>query len=200
MKPQLFVFLGRSGCGKGTQVALLTEYLKKNDPQEGIFYVSTGDEFRKLISGEEYTSKKLKSVIDGGNFAPSYLAVMCWSIAMVKNYKEDMHMITDGSPRKIPEAIIFDTLYDFYGFEKPNFIYINVSKEWATDKLLKRAEVQGRLDDSRNGIEKRMGEFEKDLKPVIEFYKPRKDINFVEINGEQAIEKVHQEIIKSLSI
>jgi adenylate kinase family enzyme len=203
MKPQLFIFLGRSGCGKGTQVALLSKYLNEKSPSNGIFYVSTGDEFRKLISGSTFTSRKTKEIVDNGKFAPSFLAVMLWANAMTANYKENMHMIADGSPRKMAEAVAFDTLYSFYEFERVNFIYMNVSKEWAIKRALERAmkeAANARKDDTEQALEKRMGEFENDLKPVIESYRNRKDIHFIEINGEQTIDEVHGEIISSLGL
>ena len=199
-RPQLFVFFGRSGCGKGTQTTLLTKYLNETDPNAGVFYVSTGDEFRKLISGDTYTGKKLKDIVDGGQFAPEFLASMLWANVMTREYKERMHMIIDGSPRKIPEALVFDSVAPFYGFDKVKMIYMNVSSEWATDKLLKRAEAQGRKDDTAEAIAKRMKAFDDFLYPVILSYKNRDDVDFREINGEQSIEKVHADIMSVLEL
>ncbi|MEI6479071.1 MAG: nucleoside monophosphate kinase [bacterium] len=200
MNPQLFVFFGRSGCGKGTQASLLTKYLDEKDPKAGVFYVSTGDEFRKLISGDTYTGKRLRSIVEGGQFAPEFLASMLWANVMTRDYKEGMHMIIDGSPRKIPEALVFDSVAPFYGFGKVKMIYMNVSSEWATDKALKRAEAQGRKDDTVEAVAKRMKAFDDFLYPVILSYKENPNVDFREINGEQTIEKVHQDIMSALEL
>jgi adenylate kinase family enzyme len=69
-----------------------------------------------------------------------------------------------------------------------------VSKEWATDRLLGR----GRTDDSLADIEKRMKWFEEDVIPSIEFFKNNENCEFMDINGEQTIEQVHEELIKKV--
>ena len=48
VKQQSFIFMGRSGCGKGTQAKLLMEYLKKIDPARDIFYLETGAGVREF--------------------------------------------------------------------------------------------------------------------------------------------------------
>lgn len=199
MNPSLFVFLGRSGCGKGTQAALLTEYLKKTNPETGVFYVSTGEEFRKLIQSESYTGRKVKSVVDGGKFAPPFLASMLWANVITNQFTENMHMIVDGTPRRFPEKAVFDTVAPFYGLGKPHIIFMNVSSEWATDKLLKRAIKESRKDDTEEAIKSRMQAFEELLSPIIESYRNDSEVFFHEINGDQTIAEVHDEIISKIS-
>lgn len=206
MKPQLFVFLGRSGCGKGTQASLLSKHLDTVTPDNGVFYVSTGEEFRKLINGDTYTASETKTIVDEGNFAPSFIASMLWANVIVRDYKKNSHMIVDGSPRTLAEKNIFDTLFYFYGekkvyeFEKPHIIFMNVTKDWAMDKLLKRATIEGRVDDVKDAIEKRMYWFENHIAKVIDAYKIDERAHFHEINGEQTIEEVHKEIISKLDL
>ncbi len=199
MNPYLFVFLGRTGCGKGTQSVLLSHYLKKKDPSKDVFYVSTGDEFRKFMHTGTYTAGKVKEIVESGNYVPSFLASMMWSNVIAREFKENTHMIIDGSPRTLAEKEIFDTIFYFYDkptvfdFEKVHVIYMNVSNKWATDKLLKRS----RHDDTDLLIQNRMDWFEQNIMPVINKYKSEKKVSFHEINGEQSIEKVHEDIISA---
>ena len=58
--------MGRSGCGKGTQVKLLQEYIKKIDPDREILYIQTGSVIREFIKGENYTEKAAKVLYDTG--------------------------------------------------------------------------------------------------------------------------------------
>jgi len=200
MAPKLFVFLGRSGCGKGTQCALLMDHLKQKDGKE-TFYVSTGDEFRKLIESGTYTASKVKEIVSEGNFVPSFLASMMWANVIARDYKEGMNMVIDGSPRTLSEKSIFDTVHYFFGekkvfdFDSVNIVFMNVTKEWATARLLGRA----RSDDNAEAISKRMYWFEKFVNPVVESYRNEKNINFFEINGEQTIDEVHKEIVSKIS-
>ena len=204
MKPQLFIFLGRSGCGKGTQTTLLTKHLSVISAGSAVTYVSTGEEFRKLITSPTYTGNRVKEIVDRGDFVPSFLAAMMWSSVIAKDYTEGSHMIIDGSPRTIAEKEILDTIHHFYGencifdFEATHVVYLNVSSEWATDKLLKRAEKEGRKDDTKEAIAKRMFWYENFVAKVIEAYKTDTRVSFHEINGEQTIEEVHGELISKV--
>ena len=83
-----------------------------------------------------------------------------------------------------------DSAFDFYSREKPYFIFLNIGKEWATERLTGR----GRIDDNHDDIKARLNWYETDVVPAINFYRNNPKYNFLEINGEQTIEKVHQDI------
>ena len=57
MSPQTFIFIGRSGCGKGTQAELLQKRVKEKDQSSEIFYLETGAYFREFLRGEKYSNK-----------------------------------------------------------------------------------------------------------------------------------------------
>jgi adenylate kinase family enzyme len=92
------------------------------------------------------------------------------------------------------EAEAFTTAMEFYS-RKPIAIYINVSRKWATDRLLGR----GRSDDKDmiqlNG---RLDWFEEYTMPVVGYFKENNNYTLLEINGEQTIEQVHAEIMQKL--
>lgn len=194
MLPQNFIFIGRSGCGKGTQAKLLKEYLNKIDPQREVFYLQTGAEFRRFIQGGNYTQKLSKKIIDEGLLQPEFLSVYMWSHLLAENFKEGEHLIVDGTPRKFHEAGILDSVFDFYNREKPYLIFLNIGEKWAVERLLGR----GRIDDNHDDIKARLDWYETDVVPAIDFYKNNPKYIFLEINGEQTIEKVHQDILEKL--
>ena len=194
MLPQNFIFIGRSGCGKGTQAKLLGEYLNKIDPQRKAFFLETGVEFRKFIQGESYTQRLSKKIYGDGGSQPEFLSVYMWSRVLAESFKENEHLIVDGTPRRFHEAGALDSIFDFYKREKPYLIFLNISKGWATERLKGR----GRIDDNHEDIEARLKWYETDVVPAIDFYRNNPKYNFLEINGEQTIEKVHQDILESL--
>ncbi|MBU6430954.1 MAG: nucleoside monophosphate kinase [Patescibacteria group bacterium] len=195
MLPQNFIFIGRSGCGKGTQAKLLKEHLSKIDPQRQVFYLQTGAEFRKFIQGGNYTQKLSRKILDRGGLTPEFLAVYMWSRALAENFKEDEHLIVDGSPRKFHEAGVLDSIFDFYKREKPYLVSIVASEGWAIERLRGR----GRFDDNSDDIKARLSWYETDVLPAINFYRNNPRYVFLEINGEQTIEKVHRDILEKLS-
>ncbi|MEK9182189.1 MAG: nucleoside monophosphate kinase [Patescibacteria group bacterium] len=195
MLPQNFIFIGRSGCGKGTQAKLLGEHLNKIDPKRKVFFLETGAEFRKFIQGEGYTQRLSKKIYDEGGSQPEFLSVYMWSHLIAENFEEDEYLIVDGTPRRFHEAGALDSIFDFYKREKPYLIFLNIGEKWAVERLLGR----GRLDDNHEDIEARLKWYETDVVPAINFYRDNPKYIFLEINGEQTIEKIHLDILEKLN-
>lgn len=195
MLPQNFIFIGRSGCGKGTQAKLLKEHLNKVDPRKNVFYLQTGAEFRKFIQKEGYTQNLSRKIYNKGALQPEFLSIYMWSHLLAENFKEDEHLIIDGTPRKFHEAGALHSIFDFYKREKPYLIFINTGEQWAIDRLKDR----GRFDDNSDDIKSRLSWYETEVLPAIGFYRNNPKYHFIEINGEQTIEKVHQDILSRLS-
>ncbi|MES2059755.1 MAG: nucleoside monophosphate kinase [Patescibacteria group bacterium] len=194
MDKKAFIFVGRSGCGKGTQAKLLIDAVKAKS-EERVYYVSTGDEFRKVLEAGTYTSERLKNIIGKGGFAPSFAAVLMWASAMSRDLKEHDHILIDGTPRSLSEASVLDTVFPFFE-ATPVVIYMDVSREWASKRLLDR----GRHDDTEEGIASRQDLFESDILPILEMYKARNHPKILDINGEQHIDDVHKDIKKALDL
>ena len=97
----------------------------------------------------------------------------------------------DGTPRRLIEAQLLDSVMGFFRREKPHLFFLNVSREWAREKLIAR----GRHDDSLEDVERRLAWYETEVVPAIGFYHENADYVFHNINGEQKIEKVHADII-----
>jgi len=194
-KPETFIFIGPSGCGKGTQAELLVSYLKENDSQREVFYLESGEKIRNFMASESYSSKLSREFYEKGMLQPEFLAVWVWSDILIENLKGNEHLVVDGTPRKLREAKVFDTALRFYKREGTNVVFLNVSNTWSKERLTKR----GRVDDKMYGdIEKRLNWYEKDVVPTIEYLKNDPNYKFHEINGEQSIEQVHKEIIRKI--
>lgn len=190
---QAYIFIGRSGCGKGTQVDLLINHLK-NDLGRNVYDLQSGDKFREFVKGDGYSNKLSKAIGDRGELQPMFLVLALWASALVEDLKGDEDLVLDGMPRKKDQADVLDSVFGFYGYGKAKVVYINVSREWATARLLGR----GRGDDEVEKIETRQNWFDTDVVPVLEFYKNHPNYEFLDINGEQTIEEVHNEIMSKL--
>jgi len=195
MTKETFIFIGSSGSGKGTQVALLREEVLKRSPETPIFYLQTGQHFREFIKADSLAAQIAKSAIDSGGRAPDFLAMYIWSKIFVENITGDEHLIIDGSPRSLNEAVNLDIALKFFRRERPVVIYIKVSKEWSIEHLLSRAQKESRADDTRESIDRRMAWFESDVIPAVEKFRRDRDYDFIEVDGEQSIEKVHRDIM-----
>jgi adenylate kinase family enzyme len=192
MNSKVFVFFGRSGCGKGTQVKLLMDLLKAKGRE--VLYIETGSAFRELSKGENLVNKNIQEILKDGHLIPVFLPIWIWTEIIVKNFTGQEDIILDGVCRRREEAVALDSLFDFYKIEEPNIILINVSKDWSYTRMMERK----RSDDTPEKIQNRLGWYERDVVPSIEYFKNNPKCNFIEINGEQTIEEVHKEIISKL--
>ena len=140
-----------------------------------------------------------------------------------KRKKKFKGLVYDGGPRMMLEANLFNVALKWYKWqEKVKVIFINISKKESFNRLTKRRQCKrcGRLipwlgefkklkkcdkcggelftrnDDKAEAIKKRLEEFKEKTIPVIKYYKKQRKL--IEINGEQPIEKVFQDILKSL--
>lgn len=196
MKPQAFIFIGRSGCGKGTQVDLLMKVLAAKDPAISTLYIQTGQELREFITGPKLTQKKAKEIYDTGGLEPEFLTVHMWVRPLVELYTGNQHLIFDGTPRKVHEAGVLNSIFDFYGFGKPWVVHIEIGAEEATRRLLARQ----RQDDSADDIRERLAWYETNVVPTINYYVDNPAYHFVRINGERSIESIHEDIVQKLGL
>ncbi len=190
-----YAFIGKSGCGKGTQAELLKAYLLKKDPGVPVLWFGSGDHLREMAKKDNYTAERVREYLDNGWLLPEFLITSIWAGFFVAHLEKDERIILDGTPRKINEAHMLDGATEFYQ-AKLCVIYIDVSREWAMDKLLKR----GRADDTKESINERLDWYETDIKPTIEFFKNNTKHAFFDINGEQTVEEVHREIVEKLKM
>lgn len=195
-KKQTFIFIGRSGCGKGTQIELLSKKLKEKNPDIGINYISTGKDLRKFWEGDSYTHKLSKDIVEKGGLQPEFLVTYLWGKDLVEDMNGDEHLIFDGTPRRLNEAEVLDSAIRFYQRENPTVIHLDVSREWSTERLLGR----GRADDEVEQIKKRLDWFDEDVVPAMEYLRNNPTYNFIDINGEQSIEKVFEEMIEKIQL
>jgi len=190
-EPFVFLLMGRSGCGKGTQAKLLIKHLRDNNLGETL-YVYTGEKLRNFAEKEENLAARLaKSKMKDGNLLPSFLAVWLWSGSLIDGIDENNNVIMDGSPRTLLEALMMDDAMEFYGRNKVVPVFLETSEEWSTQRLLGR----GRSDDSLNSIKKRLAYFEESVVPVINYYSGKSRHKLTRVNGEQSVEDVHREIL-----
>lgn len=196
MQLHSFIFVGRSGCGKGTQIKLLIEYLEKNDLEHKPLYIYTGNLFREFIKGQSITQKISADIYNSGGLQPEFLTVHMWVKPLVENYTGKEHIIFDGTPRKYHEASVLHSMFKFYNLTKPWVINIDISAEEATRRLLARK----RFDDIESEVKKRLAWYETDVAPTLEYYRHNPEYNFLTIAGERSVEEVHDDIVKSLKL
>jgi len=182
------VLLGMPGAGKGTQAARLSEEL--NIPA-----ISTGDIFRANVQGGTELGKEAQKYMDAGDLVPDSV-----TNAMVRDRlgQEDTRngFLLDGYPRNPAQVVELDSILSDLGGQITGVIEITADADAVTERLLKRAEIEGRADDTEDTIRHRLNVYEEQTAPVTARYAQRKLV--VTVDGLGEISEVTQRILSAL--
>lgn len=195
MKRKCIMFQGLSGCGKGTQTALLKKFLDSST-QYTTFVMEAGHGFRSFLSHNSYMAEVASEVTKKGGFQPTFMSVWNWTNILINEMKADQHIIFDGSPRQGTEPPIIDDLWEYVGHNDTVYVFfIKINDDTARERLGCRS----RHDDDSEVIENRLKNFKELSAPILEYYAKHPRYTYVELDGEQSIEEIHDTIIKTIS-
>ncbi len=185
------VFVGPPGAGKGTQAKIISD---KFD----ISHISTGEILRKHLKEGTELGKKAKSYMDKGELVPDSI-IMDMIRALLQSGKiKENGFLFDGFPRNIQQKKLLDELLEEFNVSINKVIVLEVPDNIVIERLLQRAEKEGRIDDTREIIEKRLQIYHEITKPIISSYKEEELVNYVDGIGtiEEITEKISDILIK----
>ncbi len=184
-----FVFIGRSGCGKGTQAALLEAHLEGKGYE--VLRLGTGDFARERAQKDTLTGHWIKSILDAGGFFPDWLAgALMLEMIEPRLTAQGQVLFLDGSPRRMHEAEVLDEFTAHLKRPPVRAIHLDIGEEESRRRMLAR----GRSDDTEAAITSRLGWFTTKVAPVLDYYGSR----LISVSGEGAPEAINAKIIESL--
>lgn len=201
------IILGPQGSGKGTQTGLISK--KFNIPK-----ISMGDILRYNVSNKTELGELAGSYMNKGNLVPDDVVN---KIVKDRISKDDCKngFILDGYPRNVKQAEMLKKITDI------DFVLeVDISDKEAIKRISGRrscscgevyhtfynppkiseicdkcgSRLFQREDDKEEYIKKRLETYHKETSQIIEFYKEK----HIRIEGKQTIEKVFEDIIKTL--
>ena len=178
------VIFGPPGAGKGTQSNFIVKKFN-------LHQLSTGELLRKEINDKTNLGKKISSIINSGNLVSDNIVNgLIEKYISNKIYKS--RLIFDGYPRNLNQANNLDNLLKKYDQTIGVVLKLSVSLETIKKRILERKTQEKRVDDDEEIAIKRYQTYEKNINPVINFYKQTNLLNVV--NGETSISKISDEI------
>lgn len=184
------VIMGAPGSGKGTQAALIVEEL-------GIAHVSTGDLLRAAVAAGSELGKKAKEVMDRGELVSDEIVLGLLEERLSSGGMGN-GFILDGYPRNIAQAKALNDLLERIGQPVDEALQIDVDEESVVARIAKRAELEGRSDDTEETVRNRLKVYAEQTAPVVEFYANKGILS--RVLGEGSIEEVFQRIKGVLQI
>tara|TARA_B100000989_G_scaffold100429_1_gene73369 strand:+ start:5880 stop:6446 length:567 start_codon:yes stop_codon:yes gene_type:complete len=178
------VIFGPPGAGKGTQSNFIVKKFR-------LHQLSTGELLRKEISNKSQLGNQISSIINAGNLvSDDTVSDLIEKYISNKIYKD--RLIFDGYPRNLNQANNLDRLLNKYGQKIDIVLKLSVSLETIKKRIFERKTLEKRADDSDEIALKRYKTYEKNINPVIDFY--RKTNLLKVVNGETSITKISDEI------
>ena len=178
------VFIGPPGAGKGTQCARLVNLLK-------IPHLSTGEMLRSVKKQDTALSRWVASYIDAGRLAPDHL-VMRIVAQRLKSDECSNGALFDGFPRTIVQAQLLDDFLSAEGLHLNMALELRVDEEELIQRLLKRAQIDGRVDDNYDTIRERLHVFKTQTAPLTDYYAKQSKLEVVD--GMQSPDQVFEAI------
>ena len=182
------LLLGPQGSGKGTQA-------KRISAEVGVPHVSTGEMFREAIAVQTDLGRRVEPILAGGHLVPDELTI---GIIRERLGRGDAlrGFVLDGFPRNLAQAEALDAMLEEEGRELDVVFELQVSDAVARERLLNRAVLENRPDDTPEAIDRRLALYHEHTLPISEHYRARGIL--VGIHGERTPDEVFREIQDAL--
>ena len=184
-----FLLIGPPGAGKGTQAALLANAYR-------IPAISTGDIFRANVKNETELGLQVKSIMERGEYVPDSLTNELIRDRLSQADAEPGFLL-DGYPRTNDQVNELDDILGSQRRVLDAVVLLVADSDELVRRLLKRAQEQGRTDDTEEIIRHRQNVYLEQTQPLIEIYSSRSLV--VEIDGLGQVGEVTERILNALT-
>lgn len=182
------VIMGPPGAGKGTQAVVIAARM-------GIPHISTGDLFRANVGQGTALGLEAKRYMDAGEYVPDTV-----TNAMVRDRISDddcrAGFLLDGYPRTLEQVTELDLMLEADGHRLERVLELTVDVDEVVGRLLKRAQEQGRADDTDEVIRRRLEVYAEQTAPLTAVYGERGIL--VRADGMGGVDEVTERILEAL--
>ena len=184
------IMMGPPGAGKGTQAKYIADHF-------GIPAISTGDIFRANVSKGTPLGIEAAKYMDAGDYVPDEVTNL-----MVRDRidEEDANpgFLLDGYPRTLAQVEELDGKIKHTGHALDAVVVLTVDPDEIVQRLLQRAQVEGRADDTEDVIRRRQELYTEQTEPLIDVYRNRGIL--IEVDGMGEVDDVTSRIFDALDV
>jgi adenylate kinase len=159
------LLMGPPGAGKGTHASHLAARL-------GVPVISTGDLFRGHVADGTELGRTAQRYLDAGEFVPDEV-----TNDMVRDRLGSpdarVGFVLDGYPRTLDQAAVLDKILTGQGRSVDAALVLRVEPDALVHRLLRRAEIEHRTDDTEDVIRRRFEIYHEQTAPLIDLYADR---------------------------
>lgn len=182
------ILIGPPGAGKGTQAAKLSEAL-------GVPAISTGDIFRANVKGETELGKTAKRYMDAGEYVPDEVTNSMVADRLAEADAADGFLL-DGYPRTAAQVRELDSMLESAGASLDHVVEITADTDEIVARLLTRAQLQGRSDDTEEVVRHRLDVYAEQTQPLTDIYAERGLLS--QVDGLGDIDEITGRILEAI--
>jgi adenylate kinase len=182
------ILMGPPGAGKGTQAKVVADHF-------GIPAISTGDIFRANVSQGTALGRKAQEYMDAGEYVPDEITNLMVR-ARIDEPDAAPGFLLDGYPRTLAQVEELDGMIKHTGHALDAVVVLTVDADELVARLVQRAGVEGRADDTEGVIRRRQEVYAEQTEPLIGVYRTRGIVQ--EIDGIGEVTEVTERIFAAL--
>jgi adenylate kinase len=181
--------MGPPGAGKGTQVVNISKTLN-------IPHISTGDIFRENMKNETPLGLEAKAFYDKGMYVPDEVTNRIVEDRLTWDDAKNGFLL-DGYPRTVDQVQFLDQILSKKSEKIEKVLELTIDIPVVVARLLKRAQEQGRIDDTKEVITKRLEVYATSTAPLLAEYQSRGIL--IKVDGMGSVNEVEEKIKAALS-
>ncbi|GAB2886918.1 adenylate kinase [Nocardioides pacificus] len=182
------IIMGPPGAGKGTQAKIIAG-------RYGIPAISTGDIFRANVTEGTPLGVEAKRYMDAGDYVPDEVTNAMVHARLDEDDTKPGFLL-DGYPRTVAQVEELDGMLGAAGVDLDAVLVLTVDDEHLVQRLLQRAQVEGRTDDTEDVVRHRQAIYQEQTEPLIEVYEKRGLL--VRVDGIGEVDEVTGRIFAAL--
>ncbi|WP_159622935.1 adenylate kinase [Ruania rhizosphaerae] len=182
------VLLGPPGAGKGTQAARLADRL-------GVPAISTGDIFRSNVAEGTELGQLAQKYMNAGEYVPDEVTNQMVAGRLSEADATDGFLL-DGYPRTAAQVDELDQMLADRG-GLTHVIELTADTDEVVERLLKRAQEQGRADDTESVIRRRLEVYAEQTAPLVDVYSERGLL--LQVDGMGEMDEVTERLTAALA-
>lgn len=219
MTTKNLILLGPQGSGKSTQAKLLVQ-------RYGMIHVEVGSALRRVAQGDSELAKTVHEIMNiRKELVPNEIAMQVLH-QIIGGVDADQGLILDGTPRKETQIRKTEDVLAEYGRKVDKVIFIDLPEEVSVERIASRfacaqcgktyvigenerknhdpkcsecgGDLEQRVDDTPEGVRKRLAVFAAETLPVIEHYRAQGKL--LQVDGTKSAEEIFQDIINGLEV
>jgi adenylate kinase len=185
------IIFGPPGSGKGTQASRI-------EKEFHLVHLSTGDILRSEVARGTEIGREVARIMAAGDLVPDDIIVSIVRLRLPES-EVGAGVLLDGFPRTLEQARALDEMLASEGHRVDFVAALDVPEQVLVDRILHRAAIEGRPDDTRDAIAERMHEYHKLTEAVLDYYREH-GVRVLEVDGTGDPEAVFERIRGAIGI